>query len=166
MLMNRSNLTLSANTFGLNLVTRSLAQNSGLINLGATQSLRVRHSHHERMADVMRVDVVKDAPKYQDISKSPISIWIEILGSSPTIGSSLRLGSRCVLSPSMRGWPQPAQGQWSAIQPPPGRSTATPRGSTGLETRVTSDPVMRPIARFTSVAAARGANAARASAKG
>ena len=166
MLKNRTNLTLSANTFGLNLVTRTFARNAGLNTVGATLSLRVRHSHHERMADVMRVDVAKDARKYRTISKSPISIWNGISSSPPTIDSSLPVGTRCSLTPSLTAWSRPAQGQWSAIQPLSSQPTVSPGGSFGSWTNQSYATVSRPIVRAERVMAVRGSELARASAEG
>ena len=63
MLMNRTNLTLSALAFsnGLNLGTRSLAANAS-VNDG-DQTLRTRHSHHDVMRERMVWYVVSSIPK-------------------------------------------------------------------------------------------------------
>ncbi len=63
MLMNRTNLTLSALALsnGLNLGTRALAANAG-VNDG-DQILRLRHSHHDVKRERMVWYVVSSIPK-------------------------------------------------------------------------------------------------------
>ena len=63
MLMNRTNLTLSALALsnGLNLGTRSLAVNAS-VNDG-DQTLRIRHPHHDVMRERMVWYVVSSIPK-------------------------------------------------------------------------------------------------------
>jgi hypothetical protein len=66
MLLNRTNLTLSALALsnGLNLGTRSLAANAS-VNDG-DQTLRTRHSHHDVMRERMVWYVVSSIPKPTD----------------------------------------------------------------------------------------------------
>ena len=169
MLMNRTNRTLSANSLGLNLPSRSFAQNSGLINInGVTPTLRVRHRHHDRMADVMRADQTKIARKYREISKPPISIFIEPSPSFAKIDSSLLTGFGWLLTPSIAAWPSTAQVQSSAIAAIWGQLTVTTDGSGGPRTTRQRCPllVVRPVGPTDRVVAAMPVELAGACAEG
>jgi len=168
MLMNRTNRTLSANSLGLNLPTRSFAQNSGLNINGATLTLRVRYRHHERMADVMRADQGKNARKYREISKPFISIFIEPSRSFTEIDSSLLIGNGWQLTPSLQAWPSPVQGQRSAQAATWGQPTVITDGSGGPRTtrRGCGLPVVIPVCPTTRVVVARPFDLARACAEG